>query len=120
MKNIEVEKIEKKLDEFIAARDWEQFHSVKNLAMALSVETSELLEIFQWMKEEESNKLVASPEVKAKVAEEIADIFIYLSRIAKKAEIDINEAVFKKMEKNQGKYPEDKARGNAKKYTELG
>lgn len=119
MKNIDVEAIGKKLDEFIAARDWEQFHSVKNLSMALSVEVSELVEIFQWMKEEESNQVSEKPEIQDKVREEIADVFIYLLRIAQKADIDISEAVHQKMEKNAAKYPPEKAKGSAKKYTEF-
>jgi dCTP diphosphatase len=116
---INTEKINDVVENFIAAREWDQFHSIKNLSMALNVETSELLEIFQWMKEEESNEISKNPKLLMKVEEEIADIFIYLLRIATKSGVDIEQAVFKKINKNEEKYPVDKARGSAKKYTEF-
>jgi NTP pyrophosphatase (non-canonical NTP hydrolase) len=86
--------------------------------MALSVETSELLEIFQWIKESESNLTKDNPDLKAKVAEEIADIFIYLMRIAIKSGINIEEAALNKIKKNADKYPASQVRGSSKKYTE--
>jgi len=102
---------------FAAERDWDQFHSPKNLAMALSVESAELLEIFQWLTEEESRDL--PPITKAAAADEIADVLIYLLRIADKLGIDPVAAAKRKMVANAQKYPADKARGNNKKYTEL-
>ena len=105
------------LRQFAADRDWDQFHSPKNLAMALSVESAELLEIFQWLTEEESRNL--SPEARAAAAEEIADVLLYLVRIADKLGVDPVAAAQRKMIKNEQKYPADKARGNNKKYTEL-
>ena len=119
MKNIDVEKINNEVTLFIQERDWDQFHSIKNLCMALSVETSELLEIFQWLKEDESNKISEDPELKSKIGEEIADIFLYLLRIAIKSNIDIEEVVFSKIKKNAEKYPVNKAKGSAKKYNDL-
>lgn len=119
MKKINVEKINEEVESFIKERDWDQFHSIKNLAMALSVETSELVEIFQWLKESESNNIANDLDMKIKVEEEIADIFVYLMRIAIKSDVDIEEAVLKKLKKNAKKYPVDKAKGSAKKYTEL-
>lgn len=119
MKSINVEKLNDIVQKFAEDRDWNQFHSIKNLSMALSVETSELVEIFQWLKEEDSNLVKNKAELKAKVEEEIADIFIYLMRIAVKSEIDIESSVLKKIEKNSLKYPVDKSKGNAKKYTEF-
>jgi len=119
MKSIDVEKLNNIVQKFAEDRDWNQFHSIKNLSMALSVETSELVEIFQWLKEEESNTVKDKAELKLKVEEELADIFIYLLRIAVKSEIDIESAVLNKMEKNNLKYPVDKSKGNAKKYTEF-
>lgn len=102
---------------FVAEREWERFHSPKNLAMALSVEASELLEVFQWLTEEQSR--AAAPEVKAAAADEIADVLIYLLQISHRLGIDPLEAALAKVEKNALKYPVDKARGLSKKYTEL-
>lgn len=103
------------LRKFAQERDWDQFHSPKNLAMALSVEASELLEHFQWLTEKESQQMDA--ETLADVADEIADVQVYLVRIADKLNIDIMQAVSQKMEKNQRKYPADLVRGSSKKYT---
>ena len=119
MKSINVQKINTVVSEFIKERDWDQFHSIKNLSMALSVESSELVEIFQWLKEDESNQVSSNEKLKSKVEEEIADIFIYLMRIAIKSEINIEEVVLNKIKKNSEKYPVDKARGSSKKYTDL-
>ena len=114
-----LEKVKKELKNFSSDRDWDQFHSVKNLAMALSVECSELLEIFQWMSEEDSNQIKNSPEKLQNVRDEIADVFVYLLRISEKLNIDLELAVTEKMIKNAEKYPIEKARGNSKKYDDL-
>lgn len=119
MATINLDEIHQQLDQFIADRDWDQFHSIKNLTMALSVEASELLEIFQWIKEEDSNKVSSDIDLKEKVSAELADIFIYLIRVAKKSEIDIEKVVFKKIMNNAEKYPVIKSKGSAKKYTDL-
>jgi dCTP diphosphatase len=119
MKNIDTEKIDQELDKFVNDRDWDQFHSIKNLSMALNVEASELLEMFIWLTQEDSNRVATDTNFKVKVSDEIADIFIYLFKIAKKSEIDIGEAVLSKIKKNSEKYPVYKAKGSAKKYTEL-
>jgi dCTP diphosphatase len=116
MKSIET--LTQEIREFVKERDWDQFHSIKNLAMALSVESSELVELFQWMPESESNDVKNNPIVLPKLQDEIADVFVYLLRIADKAEIDIERAVRGKMKKNAEKYPADKVRGSSKKYTE--
>ena len=113
----ELDDLRDALRKFAAERDWDQFHSPKNLAMALSVESAELLEIFQWLTEEESRDL--PPITKAAAADEIADVLIYLLRIADKLGIDPVAAAQRKMIANAQKYPADKARGNNKKYTEL-
>jgi dCTP diphosphatase len=103
------------LRDFARERDWEQFHSPKNLAMALAVEASELLEIFQWLDEAASGSL---PEADLdRAAQEIADVQIYLARIADVLGIDIASAVATKLEINRRKYPADRARGSANKYT---
>jgi dCTP diphosphatase len=105
------EQIKTRLRDFAADRDWDQFHSPKNLSMALIVEASELVEHFQWLKQDES--LVLSPEKLNDVAQEIADIQIYLVRIADKLGVDIEKAVDEKIAINEQKYPADKVRGSA-------
>lgn len=119
MKNINIEEISNRLETFAKERDWNQFHSVKNLSMALNVESSELLEIFQWMTEEDSNKITSDEKKLGQVKEEMADIFLYLVRIASKLNIDLEAVALDKIETNAKKYPVEKAKGNAKKYTEL-
>jgi NTP pyrophosphatase (non-canonical NTP hydrolase) len=102
---------------FAAERDWDQFHSPKNLAMALAVEVAEIMEHFQWLTEEQSSSL--PPEKLQQVREEIGDVLIYLTRLADKLGINPVVAAFEKLEVNRAKYPADKAKGSAKKYTEL-
>ena len=101
---------------FIAERDWEKFHSPKNLAMALSVEVGEIVEHFQWLTEEQSQKL--PPEKLAEVREEIGDVMIYLTELSGKLGVDPVEAAKAKLEINRQKYPAELVRGNASKYTE--
>jgi NTP pyrophosphatase (non-canonical NTP hydrolase) len=100
---------------FADERDWDQFHSPKNLSMALSVEVAELVEHFQWLTEKQSHEL--PPETAKQVAEEIADIQIYLVRLADKLGVDIGAAVEDKIRINRQKYPADDVRGDAAKYT---
>ncbi|MDW7760697.1 MAG: nucleotide pyrophosphohydrolase [Acidobacteriota bacterium] len=106
-----------KLRAFAAERDWDQFHSPKNLAMALAVEAAELLEHFQWLTEEESRTL--DPERLAKVREEIGDVQLYLARLADKLGLSPIDAARDKLEINRRKYPPEKARGNAVKSTDF-
>ena len=119
MKSLDLERITNEITKFAVERDWDQFHSIKNLSMALSVEASELLEISQWLTEEQSNQIKSDPKLKSKVEEEVADVFLYLMRIVNKAEIDLEAAVLNKLKKNAEKYPVELAKGNAKKYTDL-
>ena len=106
-----------RLREFAVARDWEQFHSPKNLAMALIVEAAELVENFQWLTEEQSAAL--APDKLAEVEQELADIQIYLIRLADRLNIDLEQAVDAKIALNERRYPVEKVRGSAKKYTEF-
>lgn len=106
-----------KLRSFAAERDWEQFLSPKNLVMALSVEASELVEHFQWLTEEQSKQL--SPEACTAVSHECADVLLYLLQLSDKLGIDLIAAANHKIMLNAQKYPVDKARGTAKKYTDL-
>ena len=103
-----------RLRAFAAARDWERFHSPKNLATALIVEAAELLEHFQWLTEDESRAL--PPETKAEVATELADVLLYLVRLADQLGIDLHAAAVAKIAANERKYPADKVRGSARKY----
>ncbi len=113
-----MEDLRRAIGAFIAERDWEQFHSPKNLAMALSVEVAEIVEHFQWLTEEQSRKL--PPEKLAEIREEIGDVMIYLTELADKLGIDPVEAAKAKVEINKQKYPADLVKGNASKYTEYG
>jgi dCTP diphosphatase len=110
-----MEELIKKLREFAAERDWEQFHSPKNLAMALTVEIAEIIEHFQWLTEEQSRNL--NPEVLKQVREEIGDVQIYIARLADQLGISPLEAALEKLEINRQKYPPEKARGKATKST---
>jgi len=106
-----------RLRQFAAERDWDQFHSPKNLAMALSVESAELLEHFQWLSDAESAAL--APERRERIREELADVLLYLIRLADKLDIDLATAATDKLTVNAKKYPIQKARGSNKKYTEF-
>lgn len=99
------------LREFNAQRDWDQFHDGKNLALALSIEAAELNELFLWKNAEDVNR--------EKIQEELADVFNYAIMLADKYNLEIPDICLKKIEENSQKYPVDKARGNAKKYSEL-
>lgn len=112
----DLESVRNRLREFAAVRDWDQFHSPKNLAMALSVEASELVECFQWLTEEQSRSLNA--EQLAAVTDEIADVQLYLIRLADKVGVDITTAIEQKIKKNEAKYPAEKVKGSSKKYSE--
>ncbi len=118
MSGIDLNTLKQRLRDFADTRDWNQFHSPKNLSMALSVEAAELVEHFQWLTEEQSKNL---PQDKlTEVASELADTLLYLVRLADKLDIDLLTAAQNKIELNGQKYPVEKSRGNAKKYTEFG
>jgi NTP pyrophosphatase (non-canonical NTP hydrolase) len=112
----ELDVLRQKLRDFAAERDWDQFHSPKNLSMALIAEAAELIEHFQWLTEEQSNALPAA--TREKVELELADIFLYLIRIADKLDMDLPAAAHRKIEINAQKYPATLVRGQSKKYTE--
>lgn len=101
---------------FVAERDWDQFHTPKNLAAALCVEAAELLEPFQWLKSGAAQELDAAK--RDHVRHEMADVFVYLICLADKLEVDLSAAVLEKIALNRAKYPADKVRGDARKYTE--
>jgi len=105
------QEIIQQLVRFRNERDWEQFHNPKDLALALSIESSELLELFLWKKPEEANV--------DKIKEELADVFAYAFLLADKYHLDVKEIILDKIQQNAQKYPVDKSKGNAKKYNEL-
>lgn len=111
-----MQKLIDKLRTFARERDWEKFHSPKNLAMALSVEASEIVELFQWMTEEESYNL--DPQRVQALKEEIGDVMIYLTNLADKFGIDPIDAAKEKVLLNERRYPSDMVRGKAMKYNE--
>ncbi len=113
---MDIDALQKRFRQFADERDWNQFHTPKNLAMALSVEASELLEHFQWLSAQESSEL--SEEKLNQVRQEMADVFLYLIRLADKLDINLEDAVEEKMVLNAKKYPADKVKGSAKKYTD--
>jgi NTP pyrophosphatase (non-canonical NTP hydrolase) len=100
-----------RLRQFRDERDWKQFHNPKDLALALSIESSELLEAFLWKSAEEADI--------EKVKEELADVFAFAFLMADACDLDVKQIVMEKIEKNEKRYPVEKARGTAKKYTEL-
>lgn len=104
-----MDEIKKELIAFQKERDWKKFHTPENLAKSISIESAELLEHFQWGKEYDAGE----------VAEELADVLIYSFYMADSLNLDVKEIIFNKMEKNAVKYPVEKSKGNAKKYTEL-
>ena len=116
MQNNEVSELILELREFAKKRDWEQFHSPKNLSMALSVEAAELMEHFQWKPQQATYKL-ADAEHKL-VSYELADIFIYLLRLCDQLNVDLLETTRQKMHINEQRYPVDKVKGSSKKYSD--
>jgi NTP pyrophosphatase (non-canonical NTP hydrolase) len=112
-----LEELRDALRRFAAERDWDRFHSPKNLAAALSVEASELLEHFQWLSEDESRTL--EPAKREAVSQELADVLLYLVRLADRLEVDLAAAARRKLQLNAEKYPVERARGSHRKYNEL-
>jgi NTP pyrophosphatase (non-canonical NTP hydrolase) len=108
------------LAQFARERDWEQFHTPKNLAMALAGEAGEVLELFQWLTPEQSSALIAQPDGAQALRQELADVFAYLLRLADVTGIDLEEALAEKIELNRRRYPVELAYGRAETYTKLG
>lgn len=117
MSEFNLSKVQSRLRDFAKERDWEQFHTPKNLAMALSVESSELVEIFQWLTPEQASEIMKGPKAEA-VRDEVSDIMTYLVRFCDVMDIDLAESFNEKMIKTEKKYPAEKVRGSMKKYNE--
>ena len=109
----------RRLIAFRDARDWRPFHGLKNLMLSLNLEAAEVLELTQWKSDEEVETAAADPRFRDRLAEECADVLLYLLLICERARIDLEAAASAKIERNGVKYPVDKARGTARKYTEL-
>jgi dCTP diphosphatase len=116
---LDLQDIQSQLAAFAAERDWGQFHNPKNLACAIVVEAGELLEIFQWMTIADAEPTQIDPQVKRKVESELADIFIYGLQLADKLTIDIGSIIEAKMRLNEQRYPVEKSKGSARKYSDL-
>ena len=117
-KETTIEDLKVKVKEFCDKRDWDQFHDAKELSIALSIEASELLEHFRWKTKEEVRAKMGKPEKVEEIKDEMADILYFLLRIAQMENIDLSVALKNKIEKNEIKYPVEKAKGSSKKYNE--
>jgi dCTP diphosphatase len=115
----QMQEIKDRVFAFAKERDWEQFHSPKNLSMAISAEAAELMEHFLWQSPEQSHSDLNAGKLRAKVEEELADIFIFAIEFANVTGIDVSAIIEAKMKRNAEKYPVDKAKGRSVKYTEL-
>lgn len=114
------DELTRRLIEFRDERDWRQFHSLKNLMMSTALEAAEIMELTQWKDDEQVERAaIEDTGFRIRLAEECADVFLYLLLICERADIDLTEAAVSKLELNARKYPVEKAKGNAKKYTEL-
>ncbi len=116
---VQVRELAEVLSAFAEDRDWMQYHSPKNLVMALSGEVGELSEIFQWMTEDASKSASSDPNYAQAIQDELADVLIYLVRLSDVLDVDLNTAVLHKLKTNASKYPVSKARGTSKKYTDI-
>ena len=113
---IDIERLSVALEQFADDRDWHQFHSPKNLVMALTGEVGELTEIFQWMTEEQSRTATHDANTAQQIKDELADVMLYLVRLSSVLGINMNEALTQKLQRNVENYPADKVRGSSKKY----
>ncbi|MFH1510381.1 MAG: nucleotide pyrophosphohydrolase [Candidatus Woesearchaeota archaeon] len=114
-----IEDIKEEIKGHCTARDWDKFHNAKDLAIGIITEASELLEHFRWKNEGEVKALLADNKKRQEISEEMADVLYFLARLAERYNIDLSDEFFKKMEKNEQKYPVEKVKGSNKKYTEL-
>ncbi|MGN1343715.1 MAG: nucleotide pyrophosphohydrolase [Traorella sp.] len=118
MINKTIDELERTVQEFCEKRDWDQFHNPKDLAIGISTEANELLDIFRFQSEEQIKQIMTSNK-KEHIEEELADVFFFVLRFAQMNDIDLDEILQKKLKKNNEKYPVEKAKGSNKKYTEF-
>lgn len=108
-----------RIAKFVKERDWEKYHHPKEVAISISIEAAELLELFQWIEKEHIVKIKKNEKAMKEIKEELADIMDYCLALANQLDIDVSQALYDKIRKNEEKYPVEKIRGNYKKYTEL-
>ncbi|HTA16856.1 MAG TPA: nucleotide pyrophosphohydrolase [bacterium] len=108
-----------RVQSFCSARDWDQFHSPDQLAIGLATESAELLALFRFKTQEQVRDLIASPQSRIKISDELADVYFFLLRFAHMNQMDLSQALEAKLAKNEAKYPVEKARGSNLKYDEL-
>lgn len=111
--------LKNRIQQFIDERDWGKYHNPKDVAVSISIEAAELLELFQWVNDSEIAKVLDDPSKLERLKEELADVIIYCLDLARILRIDVSEAVIEKIEKNAAKYPVEKVKGEYRKYTEL-
>ncbi len=116
--SLDIGKVKAYLRNFARERDWEKFHTPKNLVMALSGEVGELTELFQWLTPEESARVMEDPGMAEAIRQELADVMIYVIRLLDTLEIDVEQALWRKLKANAERYPVDEVKGKARKYTE--
>ena len=116
---MELEDFIKRVDAFALERDWVQFHSVRNLVLAMVGEVGELAEVFQWVSDDQIEVFLAKPENQARLQEELADVLIYALRLASVSGVNVMEVLEAKFASNAEKYPVDKSKGSARKYSDL-
>ncbi|MEM4242440.1 MAG: nucleotide pyrophosphohydrolase [Candidatus Woesearchaeota archaeon] len=114
-----IHELKEKVRRFCEARDWDQFHNPKDLAIGIMTEASELLEHFRFKSDKEIDQMFNDPAKKSKISEEVADVFYFLLRLSQKYDIDMSSELKKKIQQNEAKYPLEKAKGSNKKYDEL-
>ena len=111
--------LKKRVKKFVDDRDWAKYHNPKDVAVSITIEAAELVEIFQWVKDSEQDKITHDSTKMQKLKDELADVMIYCVSLANVLDIDIGQAVLQKIAKNEGKYPVDRIKGNYRKYKEL-
>ena len=119
MTKISLEDLTRQLTAFRDARDWKQFHGLKNLIVSLNLESAELLELTQWLSDTDVEEKLQDDAFRARLSDEVADVFLYLLLICARADIDVVAAAEAKIARNEERYPVEKSKGNAKKYTAL-
>lgn len=114
-----IQGLTKKVREFCEARDWDQYHGPKDLAIGVITEASELLEHFRFLSDDEAMSLLTDPQQKEEIEDELADILFFLLRFSQRFDVDLAQSLMRKIEKSNKKYPVEKAKGNNRKYTKL-
>lgn len=115
----EIKELSEMVRKFCELRDWDQFHDPKELAIGISTEANELLQMFRFKREQDMIQMFEDAETRKKIEDEVADIFYFLLRFAQMNRIDLNQSLKRKMDKNEKKYPVEKAKGKNRKYNEL-